>query len=113
MSRERWIVASAMLLAVGTRTTPAAAQACCAGGALVNPARLALHEDYAVGLQTRVRQDLGSFDPDGRYHSSANEQDFEQDLAAAFASVPEPASFAWVLATGGICLAARRRRASV
>jgi hypothetical protein len=84
MCRERWIMASAMLLAVGTRTTPAAAQACCAGGALVNPARLALHEDYAVGLQTRVRQDLGSFDPDGRYHSSANEQDFEQDLAASF-----------------------------
>jgi hypothetical protein len=73
-----------MLLAAATRATPALAQACCAGGALVNPARLALHEDYAVGVQIRVRQDLGSFDPNGHYHASATEQDFEQDLAASF-----------------------------
>lgn len=77
-------MASAILLAGATRATPAAAQACCAGGALVNPARLALHEDYAVGLQTRVRDDLGSFDGSGHYQSSNTEQDFEQDLAASF-----------------------------
>ncbi len=84
MSRDRWIVATAILLAGAARAAPAAAQACCAGGALVNPARLALHEDYALGLQTRVRADLGSFDPSGHYQSSATEQDFEQDVAASF-----------------------------
>jgi hypothetical protein len=36
---------------------------------------------------------------------------FEQDLAAAFASVPEPASLAWVLGAGALGLTARRRRA--
>jgi len=65
------------------RAAPAAAQACCAGAALVNPARLALHEDFSLGLQTRARADLGSFGSDGRYQSSATEQDFEQDLAGS------------------------------
>jgi hypothetical protein len=66
------------------RATPAAAQACCAGGSLVNPVRLAPPEDYAVGVRTRLRSDVGSFDPGGRYVSSSNEQDLEQDLAASF-----------------------------
>ena len=77
-------MASAILLGGLTRATPASAQACCAGGALVNPARLTLHEDYALGLQTRVRDDLGSFDSNGHYQSSNSEQDFEQDLAVSF-----------------------------
>ncbi len=77
-------MASAILLVGAAWARPAAAQACCAGGALVNPARLTLHEDYAVGLQTRVRDDLGSFDSNGHYQSSTTEQDFEQDLAASF-----------------------------
>jgi hypothetical protein len=62
----------------------AAAQACCSGGALVNPTRLAPYEDAAAGLQARVRGQLGSFGADGDYAASANEQDFEQDLAASF-----------------------------
>jgi hypothetical protein len=79
--------AAALLFAVlAARSTPAAAQACCAGGALVSPVRLAPPEDYAVGLQTRVRSDMGSFFPDGTYVSTptSSEQDVEQDLAASF-----------------------------
>jgi hypothetical protein len=70
-------------LAVALRALPAAGQACCAGAALVNPARLALHEDYSLGLQARVRADLGSFDPGGNYTAASTEQDFEQDLAGS------------------------------
>jgi hypothetical protein len=69
---------------VAARPTAAAAQACCAGGALVNPVRLSPPEDYAVGLQTRVRGQLGSFGADGSYATSSVEQDLEQDLAASF-----------------------------
>jgi hypothetical protein len=36
---------------------------------------------------------------------------FEQDLAAAFASVPEPAPLAWILGAAAIALTTRRRRA--
>jgi hypothetical protein len=62
------------------------AQACCAGGAVVSPARLALHEDWAAGLQLRARSNQGSFDPQGRFLSSTSgdvEQVFEQDFAAS------------------------------
>jgi hypothetical protein len=88
--RRRWtclsaaVCGAALALVAGTRT--AAAQACCAGGALVSPVRLSPPEDYAVGLQTRVRSDVGSFLPDGSFVSSptSSEQDVEQDLAASF-----------------------------
>jgi hypothetical protein len=80
--------AAALLAAVVVlgRTAPAAAQACCAGGALVSPVRLAPPDDYAVGVQTRVRSDMGAFLPDGTYVASSvsSEQDVEQDLAASF-----------------------------
>jgi len=80
--------AAALLVALAVHATPAAAQACCAGGALVSPVRLAPPEDYAVGLQTRVRSDMGLFGADGSYTSFANtsstEQDVEQDLAISF-----------------------------
>lgn len=79
-------VAAAVVLAVVAIARPraASAQACCAGGTVVTPARLALHEDWAVGLQMRARSNPGSFSADGRYRSSnAVEQVFEQDLAAS------------------------------
>ncbi len=80
--------AAALLVALAAHATPAAAQACCAGGALVSPVRLAPPEDYAVGLQTRVRNDMGLFGADGSYTSFANtsstEEDVEQDLAISF-----------------------------
>ena len=75
----------AILVAGAARAAPAAAQACCAGGALVSPVRLSPPEDYAVGLQTRARNDVGSFQANGSYVvSSSTEQDLEQDLAASF-----------------------------
>ncbi len=83
----RQAAALAILVAGMARATPAAAQACCAGGALVSPVRLAPPEDYAVGLQTRARNAVGSFGADGRFVSSSTgstEQDLEQDLAASF-----------------------------
>jgi hypothetical protein len=82
--------AAVAILVVGlARAAPAAGQACCTGGALVSPVRLAPPEDYAVGLQTRARSEIGSFGSDGRYvpsteGSSSAEQDLEQDLAASF-----------------------------
>jgi len=81
--------AAVAILAAGlARATPAAAQACCIGGALVSPVRLAPPEDYAVGLQTRARNAIGSFGADGSFVSSSlsssTEQDLEQDLAASF-----------------------------
>lgn len=77
--------ARALLVAALALAWPAtaAAQACCAGGALVNPTRLAPYEDAAVGLQLRARAVLGSFDGHGTYTSGQNEQDFQQDLAAS------------------------------
>ncbi|HVZ89254.1 MAG TPA: hypothetical protein VHG72_19965 [Polyangia bacterium] len=83
MCRDSFATAVAIGLVIAFHALPAAGQACCAGAALVNPARLALHEDYAIGLQARVRADLGSFDPRGNYSSSATEQDVEQDLAGS------------------------------
>jgi hypothetical protein len=71
----------ALVMAVPSR---AHAQACCAGGAVVTPARLALHEDLALGVQVRARTNLGSFDASGRYLSAEGiEQVFEQDVAAS------------------------------
>ena len=59
--------ALAILAAGLAHVTPAAAQACCTGGALVSPVRLAPPEDYAVGLQTRARNAVGSFGADGSF----------------------------------------------
>jgi hypothetical protein len=75
------VVAAAIGLA---RPTPAAAQACCAGGALLTPTRLAVQEDYAVGLQMQARSNVGSFDPSGAFAtSSGSSQVLEQDVAAS------------------------------
>jgi hypothetical protein len=76
--------ATAVVLGAIARAPPVAAQACCAGGSLVAPTRLAPYDDFAVGLQVRTRSVLGSFSSSGAYTSSATEQDLEQDLAASF-----------------------------
>jgi hypothetical protein len=66
------------------RPRDANAQACCAGGTVVTPARLSPHEDWALGLQMRARSNPGSFDPAGQFHvSNGVEQIFEQDVAAS------------------------------
>jgi hypothetical protein len=85
-SPEAFTVAALLTLAgaVGT-ARPAAAQACCTGGALVTPTRLAAHEDLGVGLQLRARSNGGSFDSAGEYRAFGGaEQVLEQDLAASF-----------------------------
>src|SRR5262249_54255832 len=76
-------IALAILVISAARPAPARAQACCSGGSVVTPTRLAGYEDCAVGLQTRARSTLGSFGPDGRYVSAGSEQVLEQDLAAS------------------------------
>jgi hypothetical protein len=87
---RRWrspeAVALAAALAALASSSPrrAHAQACCAGGTVVTPARLAPYEDWAVGLQMRARSNPGSFSSAGEYRTSAGvEQVFEQDLAAS------------------------------
>ncbi|HUO40699.1 MAG TPA: hypothetical protein VMU34_23900, partial [Mycobacterium sp.] len=77
-------LAAALLIAASAQPRSAHAQACCAGGTVVTPARLALHEDWAVGLQMKARSNPGSYGADGRYQSSGGvEQVFEQDVAAS------------------------------
>ncbi len=83
----------ALLAAVAVCAFPARAraQACCAGGSVVTPGRLELHEDALVGAQLRAGTDLGSYDVSGHYVSSppgATEFDFEQDLFGAVRVLP-------------------------
>src|ERR1700747_3400739 len=88
---EAAVVLAALIIAAIARPRPANAQACCAGGTVVTPARLALHEDWALGLQMRARSNPGSYGADGRYQTSGGaEQVFEQDVAAS-ARIPERA----------------------
>ena len=83
-SPDRAALALALAATVGVLAWPsaAAAQACCAGGALVNPTRLAPYEDAAAGVQLRARGMFGSFG-NGTFAWSRNEQDLQQDLAAS------------------------------
>jgi hypothetical protein len=60
------------------------AQACCAGGALVAPTRLAQQEDYGAAVGVRARSNVGSFAPDGGFVAlTGTDQTIEQDVAAA------------------------------
>jgi hypothetical protein len=59
-------------------------QACCAGGSAITPARLQLHEDWAIGLETHATVITGSF-LGTSYVSSpsgSNEVDLQEDLLA-------------------------------
>jgi hypothetical protein len=80
---DRALGAGIALALLALRPAPARAQACCSGGSVVTPTRLAVYEDYAVGVQTRARSNLGSFGADGRYVAAGSEQVLEQDLAAS------------------------------
>jgi hypothetical protein len=80
-------LALAALAAVGTSSSRAQAQACCAGGSAVTPARLELHEQALAGVELRAGGVLGAYDPGGHYGrnpSGDTELDFEQDLFGAF-----------------------------
>jgi hypothetical protein len=80
-----WVLACALVAAALTLAPARArAQACCAGGAVVTPTRLAVHEDVAAGVQVRARSNTGSFGADGRYTASGGvDQVLEQDVAAS------------------------------
>jgi hypothetical protein len=69
----------------------ALAQACCAGGSVITPARLALHEDGLVGLQEKAGSVLGTYELSRQYRpqtAGVTELDFEQDLFAALRVLP-------------------------
>jgi hypothetical protein len=73
------------VLVVGTPAA-AAAQACCAGGTVITPGRLGMHEDFLVGLQEKAGSVLGTYSASAQYLpqlAGASELDFEQDLFAA------------------------------
>jgi hypothetical protein len=91
--RSSFSSGAAALAAVVALAVPwrAFAQACCAGGSAITPARLALHEDALVGLQARAGSVIGSYQLSGNYlpqRSGDTELDFEQDLFAALRVLP-------------------------
>jgi hypothetical protein len=74
------------LIAAWGSPSRARAQACCAGGSAVTPARLMTHEGALVGAQLRVGDVHGSYDAGGRYVASPSgdtELDLEQDVFGA------------------------------
>jgi hypothetical protein len=86
--RSTFSSAAALLAVAAICSFPARAraQACCAGGSVVTPGRLELHEDALAGASVRAGTDLGSYNVGGRYIPSApgaTEFDFEEDLFGA------------------------------
>jgi hypothetical protein len=75
-----------ILCAIGAVTSRAQAQACCAGGSAVTPARLELHEQALAGMELHAGGALGSYEANGHYvgnPSGDTELDFEEDLFGA------------------------------
>ena len=90
-STSRSAIALLAWFAVSAIPSRARAQACCAGGSVVTPGRLELHEDALVGAQLRAGTDFGSYDVHGRHVASApgaTELDFEEDLFGAVRVLP-------------------------
>jgi hypothetical protein len=81
------IAALAVLVGVGVgRARTARGQACCAGGALLTPARLGPVEQGAVGVQLKARVARGTFDAGGGWtglRAGEIERTFEQALVAS------------------------------
>jgi len=80
-------LAVALLLGIGVgRARTARGQACCAGGALLTPARLGPVEQGAVGVQLKARIARGTFNADGDWtdlRAGERERTFEQALVAS------------------------------
>jgi hypothetical protein len=90
MSRRNFRSSSACALlalsAIAAAPSRAQAQACCAGGSAVTPARLELHEEALAGIELRAGSALGSYEPGGQHLGNspgATELDFEEDLFGA------------------------------
>ncbi len=60
-----------MVIWTSLQANAAMAQACCAGGAAYQPARLKLHEDWLVGLSVQASDELGHADQPGTYYPKA------------------------------------------
>jgi hypothetical protein len=74
-----------LVLAAAVVPTQARAQACCAGGLVLTPGRLNMHESALVGVQVKGTGSIGSFDANGAFvppPKGVAEGDFEQDLIA-------------------------------
>jgi hypothetical protein len=80
------LVAAALAGVVASLPRAAHAQACCVGTGLVNPARLRMFEDRALGFQTRARSVVGAFGDQGSFAAStagSRDMSFQQDLFGA------------------------------
>ena len=80
----RW-VSVVCVLAFALRAESALAQACCAGGSVATPTRLAVYERVAVGFQTSARQVIGEWNAAGDVgRSTGTERSLDQTIAATF-----------------------------
>jgi hypothetical protein len=64
----------------------ARAQACCAGGSAITPARLQIHDDFLAGTALRAAEVFGSYYVGGRYVGQppgTTETDLEEDVFVA------------------------------
>ncbi len=83
-SSSRVALALLSLAPVVAAPRAAFAQACCAGGSAVTPGRLAVHEDYLVGLDAKAGRVTGTYDQNGHFaYASHDEVDLEQDVFGA------------------------------
>jgi hypothetical protein len=85
-SSAQRIVGAACGLAAIALAASARGQACCAGGGVVTPGRLAPHEVALVGIEARAGWAIGSHDGQARYAGAAQgsaEVDLEQALLAS------------------------------
>ena len=85
-SKFRSAVGAFLVLAATMISARARAQACCAGGSAITPARLELHEDFLVGIELHAGDVIGSYDVGGndlKLPAGTSELDFEEDLFAA------------------------------
>lgn len=76
-------LACGLVLVGALAPSHALAQACCATGSGLSPARLGLHDNYGLGMTQRAEWVLGQYDPDGHYASKATgtrEFGFAEDL---------------------------------
>jgi hypothetical protein len=83
--RSRFSKGAPLLLLAFVWSSRADAQACCAGGSAVTPARLEMHETALAGAEVRAASVIGSYQL-GAYRSSppgTPEYDFEQDVFGA------------------------------
>lgn len=81
-----FLSAAAIVAASFLGSSPALAQACCAGASAVTPGRLELHEDALVGVELKAGAVLGAYQPNRQFIENPHgvgELDLEQDVFGA------------------------------